>query len=200
MKKKTTVNSQKSENANFTIICFDEICFFIYNKYMSYTELSNQFKIGEDVFYPSVGLCSILKKEERNGKNYLKLSSLNTDSIVLLPAENALNLGLRHLTGKDELISSLKTLSLPVEDEEKEWKHRVEKNTMRLKEGTPSAICRVISSLYRRSKIRELPSIEKKLYDTALVMLVDETVCVLKKSEEDVRKLIFSYLENCAEL
>ncbi len=167
---------------------------------MSYTELSNQFNIGEDVFYPSVGLCSILNREERNGKDYLKLSPRDTDSTILLPVENASNLGLRHLTEKDDLISSLRTLSLPVEDEAKEWKHRVDKNTMRLKEGTASSICRVISSLYNRSKMRELPSVEKKLYDTALVMLVDETVCVLKRSEEDVRKLIFSYLENCAEL
>ncbi len=167
---------------------------------MSYTELSNQFNIGEDVFYPSVGLCSILKKEERNGKKYLKLSSLNTDSIILLPVDNAVTMGLRHLIEKDSLLRCLETLDKPEEREESEWKHRVEKNMRRLKEGTPLSICRVVSSLYRRSRQRELPSVEKKLYDTALSMLVDETVCVLKKNEEDVRKLIFSYLEGCAEL
>ena len=163
---------------------------------MSQTELSNQFNIGEDVFYPSVGLCSILKKEERNGRTYLKLSSLSQDSIVLLPVDNAVNLGLRHLSTKDELLASLRTLSAPATDEDKEWKHRVEKNTERLKKGTPEDICRVVSSLYQRSKIRELPSVEKKLYDSALVMLVDEASSVLKKSEENVRKLVFSYLEN----
>ena len=163
---------------------------------MSQTELSNQFQIGEDVFYPSVGLCSILKKEERNGRCYLKLSSLSQDSIILLPVDNAVNLGLRHLAGKNDLMASLKTLSSPPADEDREWKHRVEKNTERLKKGTTDDICRVVASLYQRSKVRELPSVEKKLYDTALVMLVDEASSVLKRSEEKVRKLVFTYLEN----
>ncbi len=165
---------------------------------MSQTELSKNFKIGEDVFYPSVGLCSIIKKEDRNGRTYLKLSSLSQDSIILLPEDNAPALGLRHLTGKDELVSALKTLSDDASDEDREWKHRVEKNTARLKEGTASSICKVVSTLYRRSKIKELPTVEKKLYDSALVMLVDEASSVLKKSEEEVRKLVFSYLEGLA--
>lgn len=165
---------------------------------MSHTELSNQFAIGEDVFYPSIGLCSVLKKEERNGRSYLKLASLSTEEIVLLPVENAVNLGLRHLVNKDELFSSLEVLSLH-EEEEKEWKHRVEKNSSLLKEGKTTSTCRVISSLYRRSKIKQLPSVEKRLYDKALGMLVDEAVSVLKKSEEEARKLIFSYLEKSAE-
>ncbi len=163
---------------------------------MSQTELSNQFKIGEDVFYPSVGLCSILKKEERNGRCYLKLTSLSQDSTVLLPVDNAVNLGLRHLSTKEELMASLKTLSSPSPDDDRDWKHRVERNTERLRRGSAEDICRVVSSLYQRSKVRELPSVEKKLYDNALVMLVDEASSVLKKNEEIVRKLVFSYLEN----
>ncbi len=179
-------------------LSFDGFFFFVYNKYMSETELSKNFKIGEDVFYPSVGLCSVIKKEDRNGRNYLKLSALSQDSIILLPEDNALTLGLRHLTDRDELVSALRTLSDDSGDEDREWKHRVEKNTARLKEGTPLSICKVVSTLYRRSKMKELPTVEKKLYDNALVMLVDEASSVLKKSEEEVRKLVFSYLEGFA--
>ncbi len=174
---------------------FDDFVFLVYNKYMSHTELSKGFRIGEDVFYPSMGLCSIIRKEERNGRSYLKLTSLSQDSIILLPEDNAASLGLRHLTERDELMSAFNILKEDEGAEDKEWKHRVEKNTALLKEGTALSICRVVSSLYRRSKVKELPSVEKKLYDSALVMLVDEASSVLKKSEEEVRKLIFSYLE-----
>lgn len=167
-----------------------------YNKYMSYTELSNNFAVGEDVFYPSQGLCSIIEKETRNGKEYLKMSSRNSDSIILLPVDNAVNLGLRHLVTRSELLSSLSILKEKTEDNDKEWKHRVEKNTMLLKSGVTSSICRVISSLYQRSLRKGLPSVEKRIYDSALVMLVDEASSVLKRSREEIRKLIFSYLEN----
>ncbi len=172
----------------------------VYTNYMSYTELSNNFAIGEDVFYPSIGLCSILKKEERNGKEYLKLSALSTDSIVLLPVENAVNLGLRHLTPKGEMISCIKGLSTSEKEEETQWKERVEKNTALIKDGKTSSLCRVISSLYKRSRSKALPSVEKKLYDRALLMLVDEASSVLKKSEEEVRKIVFSYLKSGVQL
>ncbi len=172
----------------------------VYTKYMSYTELLNNFAIGEDVFYPSIGLCSILKKEERNGKEYLKLSSLSTDSIVLLPVENAINLGLRHLTPKSEMVSCIKGLANIEKEEKTEWKHRVERNTALIKEGKASSLCRVISSLYSRSLKKALPSVEKKLYDKALIMLVDEASSVLKKSEEEVRKIVFSYLKSGVQL
>ncbi len=182
----------------FYILLFDAFSFLVYYKYMSYTELSNQFTIGEDVFYPSIGICSVINTEERNGRNYLKLGSQDTEEIILLPVENAVNLGLRHLVKKEELFSSLEELR-KIQDDDKEWKHRVEKNTALLKDGTIPSTCKVISSLYRRSKIKALPSVEKKLYDKALVMLVDEASSVLKKSEEEVRKLIFTYLERSAE-
>ncbi len=167
---------------------------------MSYTELSNNFAIGEDVFYPSTGLCTVIEEEERNGINYLKLSSQSTDSIILLPVKNAINLGLRHLVTKDDIISSLNILKENVQDEEKEWKHRVEKNTTLLKSGTPSSTCRVLSSLYQRSRIKVLPNVEKKLFERALDMLVDEASSVLKKSREEIRRLIFSYLKDGNEL
>ena len=172
----------------------------VYTKYMSHTELSNNFAIGEDVFYPSIGLCSVLKKEERNGKEYLKLSALSTDSIVLLPVDNALRLGLRHLTPRSEMILCIKSLANKEKEEEMEWKHRVEKNTALIKEGKASSLCRVISSLYNRSKAKSLPSVEKKLYEKALSMLVDEASSVLKKSEEEVRKIVFSYLKSGVQL
>ncbi len=174
---------------------FDGFDFFAYNKYMSQTELSKGFRIGEDVFYPSTGLCSVVRKEVRNGRSYLKLTSLSQDSIILLPEDNAASLGLRHLTTKDDLLAAFAVLREDEGAEDKEWKHRVEKNTALLREGTVLSICRVVSSLYRRSKVKELPSVEKKLYDSAVLMLVDEASSVLKKSEEEVRKLIFSYLE-----
>ena len=47
----------------------------------------------------------------------------------------------------------------------------------------------------RRSKVKELPVQERKLYDNALSILVDETSSVLGIGTEEIKKKIFAKLE-----
>ena len=128
----------------------------------------------------------------------ITLLSPSQDSVILLPRDNASSLGLRKLTDKESLKKALSILSSKIEAPSF-WKERVERNQSLLKEGSVEALCKIISNLYSRQKIKELPTIEKRLYDNALDMLISEAMSVLKKSEEDIRKIIFSYLENGAE-
>ncbi len=165
---------------------------------MEYTELTTTFNVGEKVFYPTIGICTVEKEELRGDKTYLKLFSPSQDSVILLPRDNASSLGLRKLTDKESLKKALSILSSKIEAPSF-WKERVERNQSLLKEGSVEALCKIISNLYSRQKIKELPTIEKRLYDNALDMLISEAMSVLKKSEEDIRKIIFSYLEDGAE-
>ncbi|MBQ0072379.1 MAG: CarD family transcriptional regulator [Spirochaetales bacterium] len=165
---------------------------------MSSTELTRSFEVGEKVAYPSHGVGKIESKEERNGKTYLKLHIDGEDSVVLLPESNADNLGLRHLATPEVIWDALDGLSDRTREVTADWKQRLTENQNLMKEGTLSAVASVINVLYRRSKVKELPSIEKKLYDTALSALVDEVSSVLNKDQEEVRRIIFSKLEKHA--
>lgn len=178
-----------------TLFLFSDI-----TKYMRNSDLHDTFVIGESVFYPSVGVCRIEKIEIRNDNKYLKLYDESSDSTILIPVVKAKDLGLRHLAKKEELLDAFKVLgdySTPIEPD---WKKRLLENQTLIKQGSIDSITKVVSTLYRRSKVRSLPSVEKRLYDNAINMLVDESSYVLNKDVEEIRKIIFSYLENANSL
>lgn len=56
-------------------------------------------------------------------------------------------------------------------------------------------IATVVRTLYHRKKVKELPILERKLYDSALKLLIDEVSFSLDVSKEEVEEMIFSKLE-----
>jgi CarD family transcriptional regulator len=65
-----------------------------------------------------------------------------------------------------------------------------------LKKGSVLDIASVVRSLYHRSKIKELPILERKLYDSALNLLQDEISFSLNKDKEEIAELIRARLES----
>ena len=114
---------------------------------------------------------------------------------VLLPLEKVKNFGLRHLASKIDTEKALEGLSKRLKLVDKDWKVRLQENQELLKHGDLLSVATVVNSLYRRSKSRDLPTLERRLYESALTMLVDETSSVLGISNEEMRKTIFKKLE-----
>jgi CarD family transcriptional regulator len=69
-------------------------------------------------------------------------------------------------------------------------------NLYLLKKGSVLDIASVVRSLYHRSKIKELPILERKLYDSALNLLQDEVSFSLGKPKEEIAELIRARLES----
>ncbi len=162
---------------------------------MNSTELTNTFTVGDAVVYPSQGVGYIESTETRKEREYLRIR-LNTSSMdVLLPAKEAGNLGLRHLTSEEDTNEALDSLSIEIKDIPSDWKVRLSENQALLKNGDLLSVACVVNSLYRRSKLKELPSLERKVYESALDMLVDESSSVLGINSEEMRKTIFAKLE-----
>ena len=112
-----------------------------------------------------------------------------------MPVDNASALGLRHLASATEARKALSSLSEKRESRGMDWKQRLLMNQELMKEGTLSSVAKVVNSLYRRSKVKELPVQERKLYDSALSILVDESSSVLGIGTEEMKKKIFARLE-----
>jgi len=53
----------------------------------------------------------------------------------------------------------------------------------------------IVRSLYHRSKIKELPIQERKLYDSAYRIFYDELSYALQKPKSEIEAMIHSYLE-----
>ena len=64
-----------------------------------------------------------------------------------------------------------------------------------LKKGTVSDIATIVRCLYHRSKVKELPILERKLYDSAKKLLEDEISFALDKPVQEVEALLLAKLE-----
>jgi len=157
------------------------------------------YKVDQEIVYPLQGVGKVTSIEERPFRDesllyyviYLEVS----DMTIMVPVERADELGIRAIVNKKE---SNKALALLAEEHEPitaDWKMRYQMNLDLLKKGSVTDIATVVRTLYSRSKIKELPILERKLYDSALRLLVDEVSFSLDKSKEEVEKLIFGQMD-----
>jgi CarD family transcriptional regulator len=114
---------------------------------------------------------------------------------IMVPMDKAETLGIRSIVAKDEALKALDLLGDDYEPITSDWKERYQKNLDLLKKGSIMDIATIVRSLYHRSKVKELPILERKLYDSALKLLEDEVAYSLRKPKEEVENLIFARLE-----
>ena len=158
------------------------------------------FKLDQEVVYPLQNIDKVIKIENRKFKEemilyyiiYLEVS----DMTVMIPVDKAEELGIRAIVSKAESERALKLVSEDYEPVAADWKLRYQMNLDLLKSGSVMDIATVVRTLYHRSKIKELPILERKLFDSALKLLVDEVSFSLGKPKDTVEALIFSRLES----
>ncbi len=157
------------------------------------------FSIGERVVYPThgVGIISSITEKVLNGENteYYVITIPSLDMNILLPKANAESLGLRRLSGKDEIRKALESLSEKKDVRGSDWKARQQNQMNMLRTGTIENVAAVVNILYNRQKVRDLPIQERRLFETALTHLIDESSYVLGLDEESAKRTIFSHLE-----
>ncbi len=157
------------------------------------------FKEKQQVVYPLQGVGQILSIEEKEFKEeellyyiiYLEVS----DMTVMVPVDKAEELGIRAIVSKREANRALTLISEDYEPAPTDWKLRYQMNLDLLKQGSISDIATVVRALYHRSKVKELPILERKLFDSALKLLVDEVSFSLNKPKDKVEDMIFEKLE-----
>ncbi|HET7838660.1 MAG TPA: CarD family transcriptional regulator [Rectinemataceae bacterium] len=157
------------------------------------------FAVDQRIVYPSQGVGRIVDIKPKNFKDskllyyiiYLEFS----DMTVMVPVDKALDLGIRAIVPKGEAEKALAFISEEYAPIPTDWKLRYQMNLDLLKKGSVLDIASVVRSLYHRSKIKELPILERKLYDSALNLLQDEISFSLGKSKEEIAELIRARLE-----
>jgi CarD family transcriptional regulator len=157
------------------------------------------FQVDQKIVYPSQGVGIILSIEEKEFKNenilyyviYLEVS----DMTIMVPVDKAEGLGIRSIVSEGEALQALKLISEDYEPIPSDWKARYQMNLDLLKKGSVMDIAAIVRSLYHRSKVKELPILERKLYDSALKLFEDEVAFSLKKNKEEVETMIFNRLE-----
>lgn len=149
--------------------------------------------------YPSQGvgvIRSIVQKKFKDSKiPYYVIYLEVTDMTIMVPVDKAVELGIRPTVSRDEALKALELIGEDYEPIPSDWKMRYQMNLDLLKKGSVRDIASIVRSLYHRSKVKELPILERKLYDSALKLLEDEVAISLRKSREEVENMIFARLE-----
>ncbi|MBQ9238984.1 MAG: CarD family transcriptional regulator [Treponema sp.] len=157
------------------------------------------FKINQQVVYPSQGVGKIIEIFEKPFKEevllYYKIYLDASDMIMMIPVTKAEEFGIRAIVSAQEAHAALKLLSDDFEPITSDWKLRYQMNLELLKKGTINDIATIVRCLYNRSKIKELPVLERKLYDSARKLLEDEVSFALGKPLKEVETLIHTKLE-----
>lgn len=161
--------------------------------------METKFTVDQKVVYPSQGVGKIIDIFEKQFKDnvipYYKIYIDASDMVVMIPVEKAEELGIRQIVTPEEAQEALNLLSDDFEPITSDWKLRYQMNLELLKKGTVKDIATIVRCLYNRSKVKELPILERKLYDSAKKLLEDEISFALGKSEKEIEAEIHTKLE-----
>ena len=159
-----------------------------------------RYSVGQQIVYPLQGVGRIERLEDREFQGnptlyyvvYLEVS----DMTIMIPVDKADRLGIRAIVSKRKAERALRLIAEDFDPIPTDWKLRYQMNLDLLKQGAVDDIASVVRSLSYRSRIKELPILERKLYDSALRLMVDEVSYSLGKEKAEIETLIEERLEN----
>ncbi len=171
--------------------------YLCYNDFMA--KPKTEFAVNQKVVYPSQGVGKVTDvfKKEFNGEMvyYYKIYIPVSDMYVMVPVKNSSLLGIRSIVSKEEAQKALDMISEEFEPATSDWKLRYQINLELLKKGTIEDIASIVRSLYHRSKVKELPIQERKLYENAKKLLEDEIAEAFGISPDEVEGMLHAKLE-----
>jgi len=151
------------------------------------------------VVYPSQGVGVVKAVEQRPFNDaqvpYYVVFIEASDMTIMAPVEKAGELGIRATVCADEAMAAIALIGEEFEPNPSDWKMRYQMNLEHLKKGGIRDIAKIVRSLYNRSKVKELPILEKKLYDSAQGLLEEELSISLGRSKKEVEEMIHERLE-----
>lgn len=158
-----------------------------------------KFQINQKVVYPSQGVGKITditkKKFKEQMLTYYVIYLAVSDMVVMVPVDKVDELGIRAIVSAEEAQKAIDMMSEEVEPITSDWKLRYQMNLDLLKKGSFLDIATIVRCLYHRSKVKELPILERKLYDSAKKLLEDEISFALDMTPKEVEAILLSKLE-----
>ena len=158
-----------------------------------------EFAVDQRVVYPSQGVGQVKeifeKQVDGNTVKYYKIYLEVSDMVVMIPVANASMIGIRPIVCAEDAQKALESLGDEIEPVTSDWKLRYQMNLDLLKKGSIFDIVSIVRTLYHRSKVKELPILERKLYDNAKKLLEDEIAFALGKPSKEVESMLHAKLE-----
>ena len=157
------------------------------------------YSLGDKVVYPVHGVGVIDSIEDKTvlgeKRSYYVIKLAISDMTVMIPTNKSEDLGLRLVVSDRYANRALKIIGSETTEMEEDWKARYQQNFEKIKSGSILNVAEVVRNLFHRNKVKELSIMEKKLYENAYRLLVDEISYVKGLEREKVQNLVAQGLE-----
>jgi CarD family transcriptional regulator len=152
------------------------------------------YKVGAKVVYPlhGVGVISSIEDKTVLGetRSYYIIKLAISDMTVMIPTHRSDDLGLRLVVKSKDVKQALKLIEEDSVQVDEDWKTRYQHNFEKIKSGSIFDVAEVVRTLFHRNKVKELSIMEKKLYENAYRLLVDEISIVSDMEKEKVQSIV----------
>ena len=155
------------------------------------TEKNHQFQVGDLAVYPAHGVGEIQAIESRvvNGEkhDFYIMKVLENGMVIMIPISNVESVGLRDIINKKEIpkvydVMKVRTDGVPAQT----WNRRYREYMDKIKTGSLYDVAEVFRDLSLLKLTKDLSFGERKLFDTAQVLLVRELSTAKKTDEETI--------------
>ena len=152
------------------------------------------FDVGDKVVYPHHGAAIIERREKRNvfGENreYLVLKLAYGDLTLMVPADNAEEIGLREVINDEEVEEVFAVLRKKEARMPTNWSRRFKNHVEKLKSGDIYQVAEVVRNLSIRENDKGLSAGEKRMLAKARQILVSELALAEKTNEDKAEALL----------
>ncbi len=152
------------------------------------------FKVGQKVVYPNHGIGTIEQIEQKQiGTTSLPFYTLRlaaTNSVVLVPVANAVEVGLRSPISSAECEMLLKTLEDDFAGAANDWKDRFKEFTEKMRSGDIFEVACVLKNLTYLSHLKSLSFREQRMLERARYLVISELAAVCRQPECNVTQLV----------
>ncbi|MFO8032239.1 MAG: CarD family transcriptional regulator [Desulfohalobiaceae bacterium] len=152
------------------------------------------FKIDELVVYPAqgVGKVEAITSQEVGGarNDFYVVRILSNEGTLMVPVENALNVGLRSVCDAEygrSVLQSMQDRSDFKGYAGQNWNRRYREYSEKLKSGDLSDVAYVLKELFLISQDKDLSFGERRLLEQAMELLTMELSCALCKDREQIQ-------------
>ncbi len=159
---------------------------------------SIEFQIGEFIVYPSQGVGKVVNIEKikisDEKKLYYVIQIMSNSLIIKIPVDQVDDRGIRKTINKNDVKKVFKILEQEQDEIEEDWKIRYQNNLNKIKSGSIFQIAEVCRNLYKRARDKELSLMERRLYETAYLLVTTEISIASNIPQEEANNLVSEIL------
>ncbi len=146
------------------------------------------FDVGDKVVYPHHGAATIERREKKDvfgeKRDYLVLRLAYGDLTLMVPAENAEEIGLREVINDEEVEEVFAVLRKKEARMPTNWSRRYKNHVEKLKSGDIYQVAEVVRNLSIRENDKGLSAGEKRMLAKARQILVSELTFAIGVDEQ----------------